>query len=354
MNIKPDVLDILDSVFFISKAMIQKETNALESQNVVGGQDAEQVFAKGYAGKRNAILYYALKQKIDYLIFLDDDEYPLAVTRARGIPLWSGQDVFANHLEHLKDADITNGYHCGYISPIPYIHFNDIISENDFRLFIEAISNDILEWDTIKRTMDNGGVTYADPQVFIDNTAKEVQEVNRAKFISGSNLGINLIAPQRVKPFFNPPNARGEDTFLSTCLSGHKVLRIPSYTFHDGFSVYNDLLDGVLPLEMKHINADNEKIVMRFYRACIGWIRYKPLYLFITRTEDFDREMEAVREKLAVTLPKLCEYFDMPRFRNIALEFERYRKAVPRHYELFMQNQRIWEQIRTYASEQTF
>ena len=354
INIRPDVLDILDSVFFISKSMIQKELVTLEDQGVVSRAQAAQVFDKGYAGKRNAILYYALKKQMDHLIFLDDDEYPLAVTKTGSIPLWSGQDVFAEHMKGLKQADITNGYHCGYISPIPYIQFNGILTEHDFQLFIEAISNDILEWDKIRQIMINGGVTYAQPSIFIENQMKEVPEIKHTKFISGSNLGINLTNPQRVYPFFNPPKARGEDTFLSACLSERKVLRIPCYTFHDGFSVYDHLLDGVLPLRLKHINADNEKIIARFYRACVGWVRYKPLYLFITDPEHFMTEIDAMREKLSLTLPKLCQYFNMPHFMKIAAEFESYCRMVPKHHRLFLENQDSWAMIRAYATEQAY
>lgn len=354
INIHPDILNVLDSAFFIGRSHIQNQIKLLQAQGVVQEQDGTLFFDKGYAGKRNAILYYALRNKIDYLIFLDDDEYPLAVTKKRVLPLWSGQDVFACHLKNLKHADITTGYHCGYISPIPYIQFNDVLSEEDMRIFIEAISNDILDWEKLKRIMQNGGVTYADPQIFIDDTTIEVEEVNGAKFISGSNLGVNLTRPERVNPFFNPPKARGEDTFLSTCLSARKVLRIPCYTFHDGFSVYSDLLDGVLPLQLKHVNADNEETAKRFYRACIGWIRYKPLYVYITKPEKFSSEMDAVRKKLNRILPQLCRYFDMPQFKQIGIEFERYCKAVKYHYGLYVNNQQIWERIRSFAVEDVF
>jgi hypothetical protein len=291
---------------------------------------------------------------MDYLIFLDDDEYPIAVTRTRSLPVWSGQDIFATHLNYLGNADITNGMHCGYISPIPHFTFNDIVTESDFRLFIEAISNDILEWDNIKRLMNDGGVTYANPQVFIDDVAHEVEEINRAKFISGSNLGINLTNPERIKPFFNPPDARGEDTFLSTCLSEHKVLRVPCYTFHDGFSIYSDLLNGVLPLQLKHIDANNEKILTRFYKACIGWVRYKPLYLFITRPENYKEELNTIANKLSITVPKICKYFNNPRFQKITVEFNKYCHNVESHHKLFLENQRIWEHIKNNAVQHTF
>ena len=354
VNIRPDILDIIDSVFFISKSMVQNEITMLENQKIVSRKDATLIFDKGYAGHRNSILYYALKRKMDCLIFLDDDEYPIAVTKTRNIPVWSGQDIFAIHLKHLGNADFTNGLHCGYISPIPSIDFGDVITESDFRLFIEAVSNDILDWNKIRRLMDDGGVTYADPQVFIDDTVKEVEEIGGAKFISGSNLGINLADPKRVKPFFNPPKARGEDTFLSTCLSDRKVLRVPCYTFHDGFSVYSDLLDGVLPLQLKRVDANTPKIVSRFYKACLGWVRYKPLYLYITRPESFAEETNTAKKKLSAAIPKLCTYFDNPHFQKVILEFDKYCHSVDSHYQLFLKNQRIWEYLKDYAVQQTF
>lgn len=350
VNIKPDILHSLDSTFFIGKSMIQKEILRISKQGILNRTDAELIFDKGYAGKRNAILYYALKQHMDYLIFIDDDEYPLAVTNTHGTPLWSGQDLFCGHLEYLVDADITNGYHCGYISPIPQIEFNNTLSEDDFKLFIEAISNDVIEWDNMKEVMMNGGVTYADTKVLVKNQAVEVPEVNHTKFISGSNLGINLTDVKRVFPFYNPPGARGEDTFLSTCLHDRKVLRIPCYTFHDGFSVYSDLLDGVLPHQLKHINATNQKTLERFYRACIGWVRYKPLYLMLTGPQTFAQRIEEIKVKLEVTIPKLCDYFHFPNFHKVLIEFKRYAKLTPQHYQMFLQNQKNWEIVRAYAA----
>ena len=354
VNIRPEILDNVDSVFFISKSLVQNEIAILEGEKAAGREEAAQLFGKGYAGSRNAIIYYALKKKMDHLIFLDDDEYPVAVTKTRRLPIWSGQDIFSIHLENLEKADITNGLHCGYISPIPQITFNDTLTEYDFRLFIEAVSNDILEWEKIMLLMNSGGVTYADPQIFIDNAAEEVKELNHSKFISGSNLGINLTDIKKVLPFYNPPMARGEDTFLSTCLGGHKVLRVPCYTFHDGFGIYSDLLDGVLPLQLKHISATSEKIISRFQKACIGWIRYKPLYLYITRPESFKEEIKIIKGKIAVAVPKLCGFFNSSGFYRAISDFDKYSQLAESHYRLFRENQRVWESIREYAVQYSF
>lgn len=344
-NINSQLLDMLDEAYFIGREKAQEEIADLLNQQVIDKRQAKLIFGRGYAGKRNMVLYKALKEKMDYLLFLDDDEYPLAVTNTRSSAVWGGQHVLITHLSNIRHADITNGYHCGYISPIPYIEFNDVLTEADFKIFIEAISNDIINWDTIKAVMENGGITYADTQVFVNHVAEEVQEVNHTKFISGSNLCINLTDPKRVNPFYNPPNARGEDTFLSTCLSDRKVLRVPCYTFHDGFSTYNHLLDGVLPTKLKNIKTDTEQVSERFYRACLGWIRYKPLLLYITQPEQYEEKIQQIKDQLALTLPRICSFFGREDFMKIGHELESYHRNVKKHYQDFIETQKAWKKI---------
>ncbi|MCG9968317.1 hypothetical protein L9W92_09660 [Pelotomaculum terephthalicicum JT] len=348
-EIRQEVLDLIDNAYFIGKKEMRAEIKQLIRDNVINEKEAR-FFGTGYASQRNAILYIAIKNNLDYLIFLDDDEYPMAVTKTRSNVIWGGQHVLGTHLRYIDQADITHGYHCGYVSPIPYIEFNDILTERDFRLFIEAISNDIINWDSIRAVMDNGGVTYADTNVLTSDTVEEVKEINHCKFISGGNLCINLTNPRRVRPFYNPPDARGEDTFLSTCLGEHRVMRIPCYTFHDGFSTYNHLLDGVLPINLKYVKIDSEQIITRFYNACIGWIRYKPLLLYIAQRNIYDERIKQMRQQLAETLPKLCNYFKRKEFMNIVTELERYHNDVKKHYEEFLETQRVWTKICNYLN----
>lgn len=344
-NVSEHLLDLIDNTYFIGKTAIQAEIDYLVHENVINEEEGRLIFGSGYAAKRNIVLYTALKNNMDYLVFLDDDEYPIAVTNTRSSAIWGGQHVLATHLRNIEQADITNGHHCGYVSPIPYIEFNDIMTEQDFRMFIEAISNDIVNWDTVHSVIMNGGVTYADTKILVSDDAEEVQEVNHTKFISGANLCINLTRPERVSPFYNPPGARGEDTFLSTCLSQRKVLRVPCYTFHDGFSTYRHLMDGVLPIKLKYIQADSEPITTRFYLACIGWIRYKPLLLYITQPECYEEKINEMREQLAATLPKVCSYFNREDFMNISKELEHYNRNVKKHYKQYIETQQVWKRI---------
>ena len=344
-NINQDLIDQIDSRNFIGNGTIQEETDYLVEENVVTRDEIRLIFGKGYAAKRNAVLYIALKKKMDYLVFLDDDEYPVAVTHTRRTVIWGGQQVLSDHLKHIAGADITHGHHCGYISPIPHIQYDKSMTEEVFQTFIEAISNDIINWDNLSQVIHNGGITYADTKVLTTEEPFEVQEFNGAKFISGANLCINLTDQRRIFPFYNPPGARGEDTFLSTCLHDRKVLRVPCYTFHDGFSTYNCLLDGVLPVRLKKILADNPTVINRFYRACLGWIRYKPLYLYITDPEDYDDRIQEMREKLQETLPKICTYFGEPSFMSVLTELEKYHRNVKKHYKEFRETQLVWAKI---------
>lgn len=351
-NIKASVRDLLDDVYFICDETMQEDAEELIQNNVIDSDEAKLFFGhSGYASKRNALLYAAIKNKMDYLLFLDDDEYPVAVTNSRSTAVWGGQEVLSTHLQHIQQADITNGYHCGYISPIPYVEFNNTLIEEDFRFFIEAISNDIVNWDTIQSVMNNGGITYADTKVLTEKPVLAVPEVKHTKFISGSNLCINLTKPDRVKAFYNPPGARGEDTFLSTCLSDRNVLRIPCYTFHDGFSAYHHLMDGVLPTHLRPIRIDSELVVNRFYRACIGWIRYKPLLLYITQREAYSEKIEQMNARLNATLPGICAYFGKKEFTNICRELELYHKNVETHYASYISTQEVWSNMVRYLSK---
>lgn len=351
-NISRDVRDIIHETYFYSSLAIANEVDYLTGKNVITKEEGKLLFGGGYAGKRNSILYGAIKNKLDYLLFLDDDEYPMAVSKTRATAVWGGQRVISDHLSHIGDADITNGHHCGYISPIPYLSFNETLPESDFRLFVEAISNDIVNWDNISALMRNGGATYADIKILTTDEAEEVQEVNHTKFISGANLCINLTKPPRVYPFYNPPGARGEDTFLSTCLGDRKVLRVPCYTFHDGFSTYSHLMDGVLPIQLMYIKADNEAVVTRFFKACIGWIRYKPLLLYITQRDEYEDKIRQMRESLRATLPQICAYFGRDDFMDIAKELERFHTNVKKHYSHFTQTQKAWEKIMIFLSKE--
>ena len=344
-NLSQDIVDQFDQIVFLGAKNALKSIERLEESSQLSKKELRSVFSAGYAGKRNAILFAALENNMDYLLFLDDDEYPLAVTKSKDVCLWSGQHIILSHLLEIPNADYTNGLHCGYISPIPQIPFSEEFTEGDFKAFIEAISNDIINWDSMRQLMRSGGVTYASTEVLMKNRPVEVQEKSCCKFISGANLCINLTQPDRTFPFFNPPGARGEDTFLSTMLQDRTVLEIPCYAFHDGFSSYKNLLNGVLPIELAPITADSPMIVNRFLSACIGWVRYKPLLVYLTNPGGYEEEIASMRKTLNEVSPKLAQYFKNDGFLNVIRELEEYHANVQKHAAQFRLAQDTWQKL---------
>lgn len=118
-NLNQEIVDAFDSITFVGAKNALRSLVKLRASGDFTQAELAGVFGAGYAGKRNAVLYAAIENQIDYLLFLDDDEYPMAVTNNHDTCLWSGQQVFLSHLREIENADFTNGYHCGYISPIP-------------------------------------------------------------------------------------------------------------------------------------------------------------------------------------------------------------------------------------------
>lgn len=353
-SIPPHLLKDLDGTFFLGKTAMAREIRNLVREGVLSPEELRLLFGAGYAGQRNTVLYWALKSGMDYLLFLDDDEYPMAVTNTRNWAVWSGQHVLLSHLQQMMatGANITHGHHCGYISPIPSMEFSGTLTKDDFRVFIEAISNDIINWNTMEAVMRQGGITYADTTTLTGGRAEEIPLKNHCRFISGSNLCINLKDNARIHPFYNPPGARGEDTFLSTLLEDSKVYRIPCYTFHDGFSAYDHLMDGVLPIRLKPVCADLDFVIERFYRACVGWVRYKPLLLYLTQPEHYEARIDEMRRQLAYTLPKLSAYLGREEFLQISGELERYHQAVALHAQQFQQTIAAWRKLVAYLESE--
>ena len=73
-NIHPELVDKIDSSHFIGSIAIKNEIDYLIEEKVLDMHEANMIFGKGYAAQRNAVLYNAIKQRMDYLIFMDDDE----------------------------------------------------------------------------------------------------------------------------------------------------------------------------------------------------------------------------------------------------------------------------------------
>lgn len=82
-----------------------------------------------------------------------------------------------------------------------------------------------------------------------------------------------------------------------------------------------------------------------FQKILIGWVRYKPLLLYITQQDHYEERIEEMREKIAASLPNICAYFGRDDFMNVSVELEKYNRNVKKHYWEFLKTQEIWEKI---------
>ena len=336
-------------VKYITPEDIKEEIKKLSARNNMNVEDMQFFLGHGHAKGRNTVMYYAIKYKMDYLLFWDDDEYPVAVLKENGKNTWIKQDNIIKHIEFMEreKADVTIGYHCGYISPIPYIDFNEKFTEEDLKEFIEVISNDIISWESIREKMkNNNGVTYANKELASGKGTYEIKTDGIGKWVAGSTLCLNLNNRDKIPAFYNPPLARGEDTFFSTLLGNSKTIRIPVYHFHDGFLKYTEIMEGKYPKSLRKINVKEDHIKNRFLKATIGWIKYKPLLLYIKDREKYREEIENMVNKLQVIVPKLNEIFNDNCFTLLLEELKTYDINVEEHYVDYIRTNKIWNALK--------
>ncbi len=82
-NIPPELAEMVESINFYGRKALKEEGKQLINNGLIDESEADLLFGEGYAKKRNAALYFASKKKMDRLLFIDDDEYPLAVLKNR-------------------------------------------------------------------------------------------------------------------------------------------------------------------------------------------------------------------------------------------------------------------------------
>ena len=165
------------NIKFITPEDIEEEKKRIIARTDLNYDDVNLLFGNGHARGRNTLMHFAYRDNMDYLLFWDDDEYPVANIKKNNSIEWKKQNNINMHIKNIEYADVTIGYHCGYISPIPYIDLKDKITEEEFKDFIEAISNDIISWESIKeKLVKDNGITYADEDIASEKGIYEIKE----------------------------------------------------------------------------------------------------------------------------------------------------------------------------------
>ncbi len=334
---------------YITPEDIEEEKKILVSRYDISKKDVDLILGHGYARARNSIMYFALKRKIDYLLFWDDDEYPVANIKLEDNSIqWYKQNNILEHLKYIDKAEVTQGYRCGNMSPIPYIEYNDKIQESDFKNYIDGVSNEAVSWEKIKGKLNekNNGITFADKEIAIEGKAKQLKDMGTENWLLASGICINLKHLDKIPAFYNPPYARGEDTFFSTLLSDAKVVQVPTYHFHDGFLKYTSIIKNKYPKKLEKTSVNDNSIEERFLKASIGWIKYKPLLIYITDRKNYRKIINEVRENLEKSIPKMNKVFSTCDFSCLLEELNNYDKNVKKHYNEYIRTNEVWNMFK--------
>lgn len=334
---------------YITPEDIEEEKKILVSRHEISKKDVDLILGHGYARARNSIMYFALKRKIDYLMFWDDDEYPVANIKNEDNSIeWIKQENIYQHLKYIEKSDVTVGYRCGNMSPVPYVEYDKDFREEDFKNYIDAVSNEAISWDKIKekRNEDNG-ITYAEEEILESGKGIKIEEMGAKNWLLASGICLNMKHLDKIPAFYNPPFARGEDTFFSTAIKNARVTKVPTYHFHDGFLKYISILKENYPKKLKKIALDDGSIEERFLKASIGWIKYKPLLIYITDRKNYKKSIEDTRKKLEISIPKMNDMFKTCDFTGLLNELDEYDANVKKHYKEYVRTNEVWNEFKT-------
>ena len=334
---------------YITPEDIEEEKKKLIARKNLTRADVDLFLGHGHAKGRNALMYCALKANMDYLLFWDDDEYPVACIKNEETNevIWKEQDNIAMHLKYIEDADVTIGHHCGYISPIPYVELGEDVNQENFKDYIEALGNEVVSWESIKEKFQkNNGITYAVPSIANGQGVYDLESDGIAKWVVGSTLCLNLKHIEKIPAFYNPVGARGEDTFFSTMLNDSRVVKVPVYHFHDGFLKYTNITRRKYPKTLRKIKSSEEQILQRFFNASRGWIRYKPLFEYVTNRDRYEEIMKTTRKKLENGIPEVNKLFGINQFDVLLEDIDIYHKNVKKHYNEYLKTNEIWTKLK--------
>lgn len=338
------------NIKYITPEDIVETKKKIISQHNMSAEDVDLLIGEGYAKARNTILFYALKRKMDYLMFWDDDEYPLANVKKGEEIEWVKQFNVLEHIKNIDNADVTMGYRCGMMNPVPYIKYNENITEDDYHAFINGLENEVINWEKIKELREkNTCISYAEEEIINKKRKQEYFEgMGKDTFILASGICLNLTHLDKLPAFYNPPEGRGEDTFFSCALGrkGARVLRVPTYHFHDSFLKYTGLMKNRFPKKLSAISLDDTGIEQRFLKTTIGWTKYKPLLYYITNKENYRKIIDDTRENFKNSVLKVNTAFETCDFSCLIDVLNTYDKNVEKHYQEYLKVTEIWDKLK--------
>ena len=288
-----------------------------------------------YGAYRNIVLFKALLDGIDYLLFFDTDVEPRVLTHLEGQDAqWQEIDFIGTHMRSLTKDDVsaTTGEYSGYyiIPPMSFPGLGELLTGLGKGMALEYME-DCHE----HQCLNLGSVSPGLPKP----TNKPL----------GGNLGLNLRKAWRLAPFYSTMytvsgltvKARGEDTLLGQAISSSngKVMDVDLLIFHNTYDGFPQVPD----IRKKSIRD-------RFYWACLGWIGRNPFlswYLDQVGHLQTDLRSETTLQRIGLEIggEKTAAYLHDPRFNGLADAFEASYAGLPDAIERYQGLMQGWGEL---------
>ena len=94
-------------------------------------------------------------------------------------------------------------------------------------------------------------------------------------------------------------------------------------------------MSGKYPKKLRKIVPKDENVETRFYKASVGWLKYKPLLTYIKNKKGYREEIEKMKENLKLSIPVMNEIFETKSFDNLLDVINTYDENVQIHYKDF-------------------
>lgn len=109
---------------------------------------------------------------------------------------------------------------------------------------------------------------------------------------------------------------------------------------------YTDIINGNYPSKFERAIEPDASVEERFLKATKGWMKYKPLLMYITQRENYDKIIEETRQKLIDSVPKMNKIFKTCDFTCLIDILDKYNENIERHYNEYLHSYEAWNKLK--------
>ena len=110
--------------------------------------------------------------------------------------------------------------------------------------------------------------------------------------------------------------------------------------------MYPEIMLNKYPKHLEKADNSERVIEKRFFNASIGWIRYKPLLMYISDKEHYQENIKKVYKNLESCIPAMNKIFQIYDFSILLEELVKYSEKVEDDYQEYLKTNDIWNKLK--------